>query len=539
MRSVVLCLVFWVAIFAWGSTWASADEEQDEGEGDDQKDDGKDGDENLNQRVEDLEAKIKAMEDKDYWTGQRIRGMDWDSDREYYRMPNGWAVTWHGLFRTRAIVDANTENAYTNAAGETVYAYNPESTFVNDYGWWDTRLLTWGAINYGDTADLVFKFQFGDWVWGSQSAALGGRGQGKFDDVTLWVRELWVRWRMDPIPLTMEFGRMPWVLGNRIVSGLEIDGAKLYFPHQYFQIGIGGYRGYEGENVEMEMKNNDDEDGFLGWFDITPSKSHKLSAYGLLELYELSEVPGQINPDSPLYELPAFDHPTNNSGQGSDLYTLGVNYVFDAGKHWRVNLEGDGQYGKIKANQDTAGAEDIEFSGIAGFGKVDYRFPREHILSLAGGYGSGDDPETPDFEGFFAPRNDFGIRDELENENIEKGYFHVYEFLSPPAGTPGGLFGDLAVGGIDNTTFAHLMYDTRFQANHHYFFGVGYLQASEPNPVTDDATIGVEFDMRVDYYFSNNMAGSFYGGHLFMLGDYFRKDAHDAATFRWEWRIVW
>ncbi|MCC6156791.1 MAG: hypothetical protein IT350_01975 [Deltaproteobacteria bacterium] len=530
-----------IAAGAWADEESTGNAAESDGSEESDKEEKKDGedDEALKKRVEELENKLRAMEEKEYWTEQRIRALDWDDNRDYVRNERGWAVTWHGEMRTRAIVDANTQNAYTNPAGEVVYAYDPKTTFKNDYGWWDSRLLTWGLINFGDTADLGFKLQLGDWAWGTQSPAFGGDGNGKFDDARLFIREFWVRWEMDPIPLTMQFGRMPWVLGNRMIQGNEQDGASIWYPHRYFEIGAGGFRSYEGENVEMEMKNNDDEDGFVVWANVMPSKAHKLSLFGEQVLFELSVVDGQINPNSPLFKLPNFQHPDNNAEQGSDLSTVGANYVYDAGGAWRVNLEYDHQWGEIKANAKTPGAVPTEFRGFAGFGKLDYRFPRKNILSLAAGYGSGDDPATQQYEGFFAPNNDFGIRDETENENIEKGYFHVYEYLSPGAGVPGALFQNLGSGGIENTTFAHLMWDTRAQTNHHYFVGVGYIQASEPNPITDDAMIGVEVDMRVDYYFSNNMVGAFYGGHLFMLGDYFRPDAHDAATFRFEWRLVW
>ncbi|MCZ7586973.1 MAG: hypothetical protein M5R36_28515 [Deltaproteobacteria bacterium] len=126
------------------------------------------------------------------------------------------------------------------------------------------------------------------------------------------------------------------------------------------------------------------------------------------------------------------------------------------------------------------------------------------------------------------------------SDNIRSGYFHVYEFVSPGAGVPGRLRDNLGTGGIENTTFVNLAWDSyALLRNHHFYTSVGYIQASEPNPETNDAVIGVETDMRVDYLFSNNVAFALYGGHLFMLGEYFRENAHDAAVLRGEWRVTW
>ncbi|MCL4236155.1 MAG: hypothetical protein KJ042_16745, partial [Deltaproteobacteria bacterium] len=169
-----------VAAGAWADEESTGNATESDGSEESDREEKKDGedDEELKKRVEELENKLRVMEEKEYWTEQRIRALDWDEDRDYVRNERGWAVTWHGEFRTRAIVDANTQNAYTNPAGETVYAYDPKTTFKNDYGWWDSRLLTWGLVNFGDTADLGFKLQLGDWAWGSKSPAFGGDGNG-------------------------------------------------------------------------------------------------------------------------------------------------------------------------------------------------------------------------------------------------------------------------------------------------------------------------------------------------------------------------
>ena len=121
----------------------------------------------------------------------------------------------------------------------------------------------------------------------------------------------------------------------------------------------------------------------------------------------------------------------------------------------------------------------------------------------------------------------------------------MYEFLSPGAGVPGRLKDNLGTGGIENTTFVNLAWDANFQRNHHYYLSVGYIQASRKNPITGSNVIGIENDARVDYNFSNNVSFSLYGGHIFILGDYFslskrkRDHAHDAASLRGEWKLTW
>ncbi len=527
LLAVVACVSV-IFVFA-GALWA------DEDSGDSDKEDV----EKLKKRIDELEKKIDALNENQENTKFLMENMDWDTDRDYALMSNGWTVSMHGEFRTRALCEANTVNGYTNKAGREIYAYDPESTFVNDYGWWDSRVLMSMIFNFGEAADIVAVLQFGDWAWGSQAPSFDGDGNEKFDHATLWIRELWARYSLAPIPLFMEFGRMPFVFGNRIIQGDEADGARLYYRHKYFELGAGGYRYYEGENYEMDMKYNDDEDNFDGWLNITPSKNHTLSLFTWYTLYEIPQYPSFVIESSPLWLLPNYTHEKYHE-QTNQHANAGVNYVGNLTEAFTVNLEYDQQWGEIHASDDVFdNVEPINFKGFAGFAKFDYRFFSDETISLTAGYGSGDDPETVDYEGYFAPHNDFGIRDETMDEPIKRGYFNVYEYLSPGAGVPGRMEDNLGSGGIENTTFVNLAWDSNFHANHHYYVSVGYIKASEKNPETDSDVIGIENDMRVDYLFSNNVTFSLYGGHLFILGDYFREDAHDAASLRGEWKISW
>ncbi|NLH49040.1 MAG: hypothetical protein GX444_10605 [Myxococcales bacterium] len=500
------------------------------------------GDPQLAAKIAELEKQIQELEkrlDNPNPKPARIGKLDWEKDREGFALPNGWYVTCHGEFRSRALVEANTLNGYTNFAGERVYAYNPKSTLANDYGWWDQRFQMRTVFNFGSTADLIIMLQLGDIVWGSHAPVLGytARHQQKFDQVDLFFRELYTRINLDPIPMYLVFGHMPVNLGNRLIMGNEHDGAYTYFGPKWLEFGAGAVRQYEGENYEMSMRTNDDEDTFFGWINSRMTDDHFLSVFGWANDWKVTRYPNRPDPDSPLFKLPAFTQEKYTS-QDSQQWDVGANYVGRFGPV-TVNAEIDQQFGRIIANDDVPDVEDINFKGNAAFLKTDYKIDDKDTVALSLGYGSGDDPKTVDYEGFFAPDNDFGIRDEYMDEYIQRGYFSVYEHLAPGAGVPGHLRDNWGTGGLENTIFANLGADLGFQDNHHYYVSWGYLRAARPNPETDDAEIGWEMDARVDYLFSNNVVFSIYGGHLFMTGEYFRPDAHDAAQVYFEWKLVW
>jgi len=515
---------------------AFSDESDEDSEDEKEKEKSEKEYNDLLDRVSELEDKLERMEKVKKRTKRHINALEWEKDRDYFLLPNGWTISCHGEFRSRAIIEANTINAYTNYGGERVYAYDPRSTLSNDYGWWDQRFQMRTVANFGSTADLIAKIQIGDSVWGSRAPLWGETGQGKFDHVTIMFRELWTRLNMDPIPMYLEFGRMPWELGNRLIQGNEFDGARTYYKNKYFEMGFGAFRQYEGENYEMKMKTNDDEDTFVAWSNITPTPNHTLSMFGWLDDLKVTAKPNQIDPMSPLWLITGFDQDLYE-GQESQLWDVGVNYI-GAINNFTINMEYNHQFGTLNAHPDR-GAGDINFKGFGGIVKLDWKIAGTEYITWTSGYGSADDPDTTSYEGFFAPDNDFGMKEEDMFENRRRGYFSVYEHMSPGAGVPGKLREDLGTGGIENTIFTNLGWDSSFQANHHYWLSFGYIQAAMKNPDTDTAIIGVELDARVDYLFSNNVIFSIYGGHLFILGDYFREDAHDAAQLVFEWKLQW
>jgi len=489
----------------------------------------------IKKRIEALEAQVKALQAELDKTKERefVSTLPWEPGREAAYPGDGVSLAVHGYFRGRALIEANTRNRYTNDAGYTMYAYDPRSTLKNDYGWWDMRLLVRTVVNFGEVADLIVSLQFGDVSWGSQSPALGGEGTAIYDRMEPFFRELYTRLRIYTLPWYLEFGRMPFSLGNSLIVGAEHTGVATYWRHKFFEAGFGGFRDYEGEPFEMKEKWNDDMDWFTVWAKATPTPSHRLDLFGYLLDLKVPSPPVIIWPGYPTRLLPGFEQ---NAYQGQDdkLYDVGGRYIFTH-NGFSANFEFDKQFGSVKASDKAY--DDIYFRGFAGMAKMDWRFGAGHRIAWTSGYGSGDDPKTTNYEGFFAPFNDFGIRDDDPDESINRGYFSVYEHLSPGAGVPGRLFDDLGTGGIENTVFTNLGYDTRALPNHHFYVSLGYIQAARKNPQTDSSIIGLENDARIEYIFNKNVTFSIYGGHLFILGDYFRKHAHDAAQLFFEWRL--
>jgi hypothetical protein len=544
MRIIALRVCRWLLLALWGAclfapaaAWAADD-------AGDEKDDPPPADaptvDQLKQQIAELERRLAELEKKSAAANEppaHIKQLDWEADRDGVALGNQVYLTFHGEFRGRALIEANTRNAYTNFGGERVYAYDPRSTFENDYGWWDQRLQVRTVFNFGSTADLIIKLQLGDIVWGSKAPVMGGTGDAKFDQVTLFFRELYTRIDLSPIPAYLVFGRMPVELGNRLIMGNEHDGAYTYFGPKFLKIGFGAVRQYEGENYEMKLKWNDDEDTFFAWLHGFPAERQKLSAFGWCSDWKVTQYPNRPDPTSALYLLPEFSQ-AKYASQESQQWNVGGNWVGGFGPV-TINAEYDHQFGQILAGGDDPAASNIDFKGFAALVKTDWHVTNLDRLALTIGYGSGDDPETTDYEGFFAPDNDFGIKEESMSESIDRGYFSVYEHLAPGAGVPGRLRDGLGTGGIENTVFANLGADIGRQDNHHYYVSWGYLRAARPNPVTNDAEIGWEMDARVDYLFNNNVTFSVYGGHLFMTGEYFRKHAHDAAQLYFEWKLAW
>lgn len=474
----------------------------------------------LAERVGELEREVRELKE------QRDRWSD-------------WTVLISGEFRGRAIVEANTRNNYLNKAGVLMHAYRGDSTIKNDYGWWDYRGQLKLDVGWTDRTSLHLFLQLGNAAWGNQAPIFGGSAEQSLGNTELVFRELYVEVGMDPIPLRMRFGRQDAELGNRLALGVESDGLDVYYQDDLVTIGFMGFRRYEGERYEFSMKHNDDTDEYALYAEGKFDRRHSLLLFGFLTLYEVPVPKSQSGPDPlhPLYNIPWWN-PLDYGQQGSELYIFGANWISDWSKA-KLNLEFDFQTGQIKAASQRPWVKNIQFKGLAAFAKLDLRVNPTDILALSAGYGSGDDPETIAYEGFFAPNNDFGIEEDSVREYIERGFFAVYEHLSPPAGVPGRLFEDQSVGGLENTIYALLGYDLNFQANHHYYLGVGSIWAAEPNPETGSRTIGIEVDCSIDYRFGEHVWFRFYGGHLFMLGDYFRANAYDAAAMNFEWKVVW
>lgn len=455
-----------------------------------------------------------------------------------------------GEYRNRAHIQVNTINNYTNADGETLHAYRKGSTTKNDYGWWDHRLQLNTETDFYSMARLIVDMEIEDAVWGNQSPIFEGQNTdtvNKFDNVEVEFKQLYMDIGLYPSRLRGRIGRQDMQVGNGLLFGNRHDGFRFYYPGDVWDIGVMHTRQWEGENAEMSSPLNDDEDTYIAY--VKRNIPLKVEIFGLLNKMHISEAPRDLNDFSPLYLLPGFTQ-ADYEGQESYMAALGV-ALEKQYERMTAKLEGSYVWGNVYASNPAK--EDIEIGGFALFGKVDYRQSETSRIALSAGYGSGDDPETTDYEGFFAPDNNFGTGEGYQERYIGK-YMEVYEYLSPGAGVPGMLnvkpgphtppsqdnnkgHYSFGTGGLENTTFAMLSWDYTGLPRHRFYFGGAYLKASEPNPVTDSSDIGFELDGLVEYYFTPDVNFSLYGGHLFVTGDYFGKGAGDAANLVGEFRL--
>lgn len=492
-------------------------------------------DADLNSRIESLEKQVKELNDK----------LEEQKNKSENNLVSHFKIS--GEYRNRAQIQVNTINNYTNIGGDVLSAYEPGSTTSHDYGWWDHRLqINTETTFYGD-AILAVDLEVGDAVWGNQSPLFEGEGSGtvnKFDSTEIEFKQMYMDIGLYPLSIRGRIGRQDMQLGSGLLFGNRHDGFRFYYPGDGCEIGIMHTRQWEGENAELSASLNDDEDTYIvygkrkGALDV--------EAFGLLNKMHVSSKDGDLFDQSPLYLLPNFSQ-ADYVSQENYMAGVGIALKKDFGKI-TARLEGDYIWGTVYASNPEK--SDIDIKGFALFGKLDYRNTETSRIAFSAGYGTGDDPKTNDYEGFFAPDNNFGI-DEGYTEGYLRRYTMVYEDLSPGAGVPGMLgvkpgpyssgtnngYYSFGTGGLDNTTFAMLSWDYTGLPRHRFYFGGAYLRASEPNPDTDSSDIGVEIDGLVEYYFTQYLNFSLYGGHLFMLGDYFGKNAGDAANLVGEFRL--
>jgi hypothetical protein len=452
-----------------------------------------------------------------------------------------------GEYRNRAQIQVNTINNYTNAGGETLHAYEHGRTITHDYGWWDHRLQLNTETTFYSTHKLIVDLEIEDAVWGNQAPLFEGQNSGdvtKFDETEIEIKQLYMDIGLYPFSLRGRIGRQEMLLGSGLLFGNRHDGFRFYYPGDVYEIGIMHTRQWEGENAEMTSSLNDDEDTYI----IYAKREGETDAeiFGLLKRMHVSKETGDLFDFSPLYLLPGFTQ-ADYTSQEHYMAGAGLALKRDFG-NWTARFEGDYVWGTVYSSNPAK--DDIEIGGFALFGKVDYRQSETSRIAFSAGYGTGDDPDTTDYEGFFAPDNNFGI-EEGYTERYLRRYTMVYEDLAPGAGIPGMLnvkpgphpigtnegFYSFGTGGLENTTFAMLSWDYTGLPRHRFYFGGAYIRASEPNPDTDSSEIGFELDGLVEYYFTPDVNFSLHGGHLFMTGEYFGRSAGDAANLVGEFRL--
>lgn len=490
----------------------------------------------------DLNIRLNALEKQVAELNEKLKEQETKSANE-----NVVRFKIAGEYRSRAQIQTNTVNNYTNAGGKTLSAYEPGGTTTHDYGWWDHRLQLNTETTFYSDARFILDLEIEDAVWGNQSPLFEGQDSGsvsKFDGTVIEFKQMYMDIGLYPLSIRGRIGRQDMQIGNGLVFGNRHDGFRFYYPGDLYEISLMHARQWEGENAEASMPLNDDEDTYIAY--AKKKGPLEVEVFGLLDKMHVSKAAGDLSDFSPLYLLPNFSQ-ADYVSQDSYMAALGMTMKKEIGKV-TAKLEGDYVWGKAYASNPSK--DDIDINGFALFGKLDYKNSEDSRIALSAGYGTGDDPGTSDYEGFFAPDNNFGI-DEGYTERYLRRYTMVYEDLSPGAGIPGMLgvkpgpypagtnkgYYSFGTGGLENTTFAMLSWNYTGLPRHRFYFGGAYIRASEPNPDTDSSEIGVEIDGLVEYYFTQYVNFSLYGGHLFIFGDYFGKNAGDAANLVGEFRL--
>ena len=490
----------------------------------------------------DLKGRLDSLEKQVSELNERLRDKESDAANDTV---SRFRVS--GEYRNRAQIQVNTVNNYTNTGGKLLKAYEKGATTSHDYGWWDHRLQLNTETDFYSMARLIVDMEIEDAVWGNQSPIFEGQNTdtvNKFDNVEIEFKQFYMDIGLYPSRLRGRIGRQDMQVGNGLLFGNRHDGFRFYYPGEKYEIGIMHTRQWEGENAELSANLNDDEDTYIVY--AKRKASLQAEVYGLLNKMHVSEKIGDLNDFSPLYLLPGFSQADYAS---QDNYMAAFGTALEK-KFRSVTAKFEGSYVRGNAYSSNPAKDDIEVKGFALFGKVDYQASETNRIALSLGYGSGDDPKTNDYEGFFAPDNNFGTGEGYRERYTGK-FLEVYEYLSPGAGVPGMLnvkpgphpigtnkgYYSFGTGGLENTTFAMLSWDYTGLPRHRFYFGGAYLKASEPNPVTDSSGIGFELDGLVEYYFTPDVNFSLYGGHLFVTGDYFGKGAGDAANLVGEFRL--
>ncbi len=288
------------------------------------------------------------------------------------------------------------------------------------------------------------------------------------------LRQAWLDVKIPKMKLKLKFGRQPFQLGNGIYTNTNI--ASVFGYQFYTDLGkdkpllrFGSMKYYEGvrENYNNDLKVNDcdDADVFFGDLSVPVNKS-KL---GVFMTYFRDNS----------YNLDLLSH-----------VNLGLTADLALPKGWTLKSEFDYQNGSKNYNGTQT---DIDWAGYTFM--INAAAPpildKKLRLSFEYGFGSGDDPKTPNkFEGY-----------------VGVGPFYPYAFAYEyrfihMTHTASGFFGKYSNGmainlapGMENTIYAKAQAMFMLPRNCNYIFSPIYLRmVNIPNSTKRDGTAFTGYD---------------------------------------------
>ena len=203
------------------------------------------------------------------------------------------------------------------------------------------------------------------------------------------MRQAWFDINIPKVPLKFKFGRQPFILGNGIYTNTNI--ATVFGYQVYSDLGpgkpfvrLGSMKFFEGirESYDGEAKMNNADDVDMYFVDGNMA------------------VPNMDNS-----KVGAFLTLFNDRSFGMDRlyhYNLGLTANLSLPMGFSLSSEFDYQTGKKDFYTETATDKDFDWTGFAFMAKLNAPALLDSKLRLSGEYGigSGDDPDTADFEGY-------------------------------------------------------------------------------------------------------------------------------------------
>ncbi|MBN1293493.1 MAG: hypothetical protein JXB48_16760 [Candidatus Latescibacteria bacterium] len=309
------------------------------------------------------------------------------------------------------------------------------------------------------------------------------------------LRQAWMDVKLPRYPVKLKFGRQPFVLGNGIYSNTNIASAFGFQVYSDFGAGkssvrLGSMKFYEGlrENYNYELKENDDPDDIDLLFadGSIPLPMEKSKAGAFLTYYK--------DCSKGLDELSHV-----NIGLTADL-SLPAGFT--------LKSEFDYQIGTIDSSNTKT-----DWNGYAFMLNVGAPPVLNNKLRLSGefGIGSGDDPDTEDFEGYVgvAPFFPYAFAYEYRFLHMIYNSSHMYTKLSK------GMYENLAPG-LENTTYLKANATVSLPYKASFTFSPIYLGMTEQGEA-----FGYEFDNTLNIPVYKNFSYMFVFAYV-MPSDYMK-----------------